>query len=321
MSPPSFATPRRRSCLAALLLFSAVNLHPPAVALRRVHQPSNGGPQGRIRPPYSAADGTTGFLPACGSWPTEPWRPAAHSARTRAQARAPAPLQMMPIGVPKVPYRLPGSPAADWIDIYNRLYRERIVFIGQEIDEDFANQIVAVLLFLDSEDSTTPIHLYINSPGGSVVAGLALYDTIRHVRSPVVTINVGLSASVASFLLAAGSPGRRFALPHSRVMIHQPIGGAHGQAEDIKVEAMQILKIRDTIVKLYSQMTKQPPERILRDLDRDKFFSAEEAKAYGIVDHIIQLNEAPKQPLPSLPTIPPTTDAADANNSNSLPST
>eukprot|EP00920_Eleutheroschizon_duboscqi_P021081 GHVT01049653.1.p3 GENE.GHVT01049653.1~~GHVT01049653.1.p3 ORF type:complete len:105 (+),score=23.32 GHVT01049653.1:1423-1737(+) len=104
-------------------------------------------------------------------------------------------------------------------------------------------------------------------------------------------------------------------------MIHQPIGGAHGQAEDIKVEAMQILKIRDTIVKLYSQMTKQPPERILRDLDRDKFFSAEEAKAYGIVDHIIQLNEAPKQPLPSLPTIPPTTDAADANNSNSLPST
>ncbi|CAM9303863.1 unnamed protein product, partial [Hapterophycus canaliculatus] len=135
----------------------------------------------------------------------------------------------------KVAYRVPGAPTADWVDIYNRLYRERIIFLGQEIDDELANQIIGVLLYLDSEDSTKPIYLYVNCPGGSVIAGLALYDTMQHIRSEVVTINVGLAASMASFILAAGSKGKRMALPHSRVMIHQPMGGAQGQAEDIKV--------------------------------------------------------------------------------------
>lgn len=129
----------------------------------------------------------------------------------------------MPIGVPKVLFRVPGAPQADWVDIYNRLYRERIIFLGQEIDDEIANQIIAVMLYLESEDNTKPIYLYINSPGGSVIAGMAIYDTMKHIKSEVVTINVGLAASMASFLLGGGEKGKRLALPHSRVMIHQPM--------------------------------------------------------------------------------------------------
>ncbi|GMI20762.1 hypothetical protein TrCOL_g9747 [Triparma columacea] len=197
----------------------------------------------------------------------------------------------MPIGVPKVAYRVPGAQSADWVDIYNRLYRERIIFLAQEIDDEIANQIIGVLLYLDSEDSGKPIYLYINSPGGSVLAGLALYDTIRHIKSEVVTINVGLAASMGSFILGAGSKGKRLALPNSRVMIHQPMGGARGQAEDIKVEASQIMKIRDNLVRIYSMQTGQTEEAVKKDLDRDKFMSAEEAKEYGIIDQVIELNE------------------------------
>merc|ERR1711998_220564 len=153
-------------------------------------------------------------------------------------------LKMMPIGVPKVAYRVPGAPSADWVDIYNRLYRERIIFLGQEIDDEIANQIIAVMLYLDSEDNSKPIYLYINSPGGSVISGLAMYDTMKHIKSEVVTINVGLAASMSSFILAAGGKGKRLALPHSRVMIHQPMGGSRGQAEDIRIQAEQILKIK-----------------------------------------------------------------------------
>jgi len=196
----------------------------------------------------------------------------------------------MPIGVPKVAYRVPGAPQADWVDIYNRMYRERIIFLAQEIDDEIANQIIGVLLYLDSEDSTKPIYIYINSPGGSVIAGLALFDTINHIKSEVVTINVGLAASMASFIMAAGTKGKRLALPNSRVMIHQPAGGAQGQAEDIKNEAAQIMRIRDNLVKQYSRMTGQTEEVITENLDRDNFMSAEEAKEFGLIDQVIELD-------------------------------
>jgi len=198
-------------------------------------------------------------------------------------------MTMMPIGVPKVAYRVPGSPSADWVDIYNRLYRERILFLGQEIDDELANQIVGVLLYLDSEDTSKPIYLYINCPGGSVIAGLAIFDCINHIKSDVITINLGLAASMASFIMAAGTKGKRLALPNSRIMIHQPMGGAQGQAQDIKVEAAQIMRIRDNLVKMYSMMTGQTQERIVKDLDRDNFMSAQEALEYGLVDKVLEI--------------------------------
>lgn len=141
---------------------------------------------------------------------------------------------------------------------------------------------------LESEDNTKPIYLYINSPGGSVIAGLALFDTMKHIKSEIVTINVGLAASMASFLLAAGEPGKRLALPHSRVMIHQPMGGAQGQAADIKVEAEQILRIKKNLVAEYARMTGQTVEAIVKDLNRDNFMSAEAAKEYGLIDMVIE---------------------------------
>jgi len=199
---------------------------------------------------------------------------------------------MMPLGVPKVAYRIPGAPNAEWVDIYNRLYRERIIFIGKEIDDKLANEVIGVLLYLDSEDNTKPIYLYINSPGGSVISGLSIYDTMQHIKSPVVTINVGLAASMASFLLAAGEKGKRIALPHSRIMIHQAMGGAQGQAEDIKVEATQILQIHENIVRMYARMTGKDQDTIRKDLMRDNFMSAQEAKDYGIIDQVIQLSDA-----------------------------
>eukprot|EP00435_Cladocopium_sp_Y103_P048734 s2035_g14.t1 len=199
---------------------------------------------------------------------------------------------MMPLGVPKVAYRIPGAPNAEWVDIYNRLYRERIIFIGKEIDDKLANEVIGVLLYLDSEDSNKPIYLYINSAGGSVISGLSIYDTMQHIKSPVITINVGLAASMASFLLAAGEKGKRIALPHSRTMIHQAMGGAQGQAEDIKVEAQQILQIHENIVRMYSRVTGQNEDTIRKDLMRDNFMSAEEAKEYGLIDQVIQLADA-----------------------------
>jgi len=200
-------------------------------------------------------------------------------------------IKMMPIGVPKVAYRVPGSQSADWVDIYNRLYRERIIFLGSEIDDELANQIIGVMLYLDSEDSSKPIYLYINCPGGSVISGLAIYDAMQHIRSEVITINLGLAASMASFILAAGSKGKRLALPSSRIMIHQPMGGAQGQAEDIKVEAAQIMRIRDNICKMYSMMTGQTTEQITKDLDRDNFLSAAEGVEYGLIDRVLEYNK------------------------------
>ncbi|GAB4302176.1 MAG: ATP-dependent Clp protease proteolytic subunit [Oscillatoriaceae cyanobacterium] len=194
----------------------------------------------------------------------------------------------MPIGVPKVPYRLPGESYTQWIDIYNRLYRERIIFIPREIDDELANQVIAVMLYLDSEDSSKDIILYINSPGGYVTSGMAIYDTMQHIKSEVVTICVGLAASMGSFLLTAGSKGKRLALPHSRIMIHQPSGGTRGQATDIEIEAKEILRIRRQLNQIYADRTGQTLEKIEKDMDRDFFMSAYEAKEYGLIDRVIE---------------------------------
>lgn len=177
------------------------------------------------------------------------------------------------------------------VDIYNRLYRERIIFLGSEIDDELANQVIGVMLYLDSEDSSKPIYLYINCPGGSVISGLAIYDAMQHIKSEVITINLGLAASMASFILAAGSKGKRLALPSSRIMIHQPMGGAQGQAEDIKVEATQIMRIRDNICKLYAMMTGRTVQQIVQDLDRDNFLSAQEAVEYGLIDRVLEYSK------------------------------
>jgi len=196
---------------------------------------------------------------------------------------------MMPIGVPKVPYRPPGAYNADWIDLYNRLYRERIVFLGQQITDDIANQIIGVMLYLDSEDNSKPMYMYINSPGGSVTAGFAMFDTMRHVKAEVSTINVGLAASMGSLLLVGGAKGKRLALPHSRAMLHQPsMGGIQGQASDIKVEAEMILGIRERVVNYYSLLSGQSREKVMLDLDRDNFLSAQQALEYGLVDRIVE---------------------------------
>jgi ATP-dependent Clp protease protease subunit len=172
-------------------------------------------------------------------------------------------------------------------DVYSRLLKDRIVFLGVEIDDDIANVIIAQLLFLDSEDPGKDIMLYINSPGGVVSAGLAIYDTIQHVHSDVATFCMGQAASMASFLLAAGTKGKRFALPHSRIMIHQPLAGFQGQATDIEIHAREILAARDTLNGLYAKHTGQPVDTIKRDTERDNFMSPLEAKEYGILDEVL----------------------------------
>ncbi|MBC6420802.1 MAG: ATP-dependent Clp protease proteolytic subunit [Hormoscilla sp. SP5CHS1] len=202
----------------------------------------------------------------------------------------------MPIGVPSVPYRLPGSPYERWISIYDRLYQERIIFLGREVTDSLANSIVAVMLYLDSDDPSKPIYIYINSPGGSVTAGMAIYDTMQHIKCEVVTICVGLAASMGAFLLAAGSKGKRLALPNSRIMIHQPLGGiGRRQATDIQIEAKQILRTREQLNELLVKHTGQSIEKIQKDTDRDYFMSAVEAQEYGLIDRVIQDRDASKQ--------------------------
>ena len=194
----------------------------------------------------------------------------------------------MPIGTPSVPYRLPGSQMERWVDIYTRLGVERILFLGSEVNDGIANSLVAQMLYLDSEDSSKPIYLYINSPGGSVTAGLAIYDTIQYVKSEVVTICVGLAASMGAFLLAAGTKGKRVALPHSRIMIHQPLGGtSRRQASDIEIEAREILRMKEMLNRSMADMSGQSFDKIEKDTDRDYFLSAEEAKEYGLIDRVI----------------------------------
>lgn len=195
----------------------------------------------------------------------------------------------MPIGIPSVPYRLPGSTYERWIDIYTRLSQERIIFLGQEVTDSLANSIIASMLYLDSEDQNKPIYIYINSPGGSVTAGMAIYDTMQHIKSEVITICVGLAASMGAFLLTAGTKGKRMALPHSRIMIHQPLGGTgRRQATDIEIEAKQILRVRQELNELMAMHTGQTVEQIAKDTDRDNFMSAFEAQQYGLIDRVIE---------------------------------
>jgi ATP-dependent Clp protease protease subunit len=172
-------------------------------------------------------------------------------------------------------------------DIFSRLLMDRIVFLGTPINDDVANIIIAQLLFLEADNPERDIHVYINSPGGSVSSGLAIYDTMQYLRSPINTICMGLAASMGAFLLTAGRKGKRHALPHSRIMIHQPSGGAQGTAADIEIQAKEILYLRGKMNELMARHTGRPLEQIERDVDRDRFMSANEALDYGIVDHVI----------------------------------
>ncbi|MCE5311816.1 MAG: ATP-dependent Clp endopeptidase proteolytic subunit ClpP [Nitrospiraceae bacterium] len=172
-------------------------------------------------------------------------------------------------------------------DIYSRLLKDRIIFLGSAIDDNIANLVIAQLLFLQTEDPEKDIHIYINSPGGVVSAGLAIYDTMQYVRPDIATYCIGQAASMGALLLCAGAKGKRFALPHSRIMIHQPIGGFYGQATDVEIHAKEILKMKDTLSGILSNHTGQPIERVKTDTERDYFMAGEEAKAYGIVDDVI----------------------------------
>lgn len=173
-------------------------------------------------------------------------------------------------------------------DIYSRLLKDRIIFLGTPIDDNVSNLIIAQLLFLEAEDPEKDINLYINSPGGVVTSGLAIYDTMQYIKSPVSTICIGQAASMGALLLAAGAPGKRYALPNARVMIHQPMGGFQGQASDIDIHAREILKIRERLNEILVKHTGQPIEKIQNDTERDYFMSGEEAKAYHLVDEVIE---------------------------------
>ncbi len=172
-------------------------------------------------------------------------------------------------------------------DIYSRLLKDRIIFIGEQIDEHIASLVVAQLLFLEAEDPEKDICIYINSPGGSVTAGMAIYDTMQYIKPDVSTICIGMAASMGAFLLSSGTKGKRFALPNAEIMIHQPLGGVNGQAEDIKIHAEWILKTREKLNKILAQNTGQPLEKIEHDTDRDNFMGADEACSYGLVDQVI----------------------------------
>ncbi len=172
-------------------------------------------------------------------------------------------------------------------DIYSRLLKDRIIFLGSAIDDDVANAVIAQLLFLAADDPEKDIHLYINSPGGSVTAGMAIFDTMQYIKPEVSTICMGMAASMGSLLLTAGAKGKRFALPNAEVMIHQPLGGVRGQASDIKIHADWILKTKQKLNQIYVDCTGQPYEKIDRDTDRDNFMSAEDALAYGLIDKVI----------------------------------
>ena len=185
-------------------------------------------------------------------------------------------------------------------DIYSRLLRERIIVLGQPIDSDLANCIVAQMLFLEAEDPEKDIYLYINSPGGSVMAGLGIFDTMNHIRPDICTICVGLAASMGAFLLSAGTKGKRMSLPHSRIMIHQPLGGAQGQATDIEIQAKEILYLKRQLNTALANHTGQPLEKIEQDTERDFFMSAQEAVDYGLIDQVIDRKSAGSRPMATI---------------------
>ena len=187
-----------------------------------------------------------------------------------------------------VPYVIEQTPQGERsYDIYSRLLKDRIIFIGEEINEHVASTVVAQLLFLEAEDPDKDICIYINSPGGSVSAGMAIYDTMKYIRPEISTICTGMAASMGAFLLSAGTKGKRYALPNAEIMIHQPLGGAQGQAEDIRIHAEHILSIRSKLNSILAENTGRPLEEVARDTDRDNYMSAEEAVKYGLIDRVI----------------------------------
>ena len=188
-----------------------------------------------------------------------------------------------------IPYVVEQSGSGERMyDIYSRLLKDRIIFIGEEIDDHLASIVVAQLLFLEAEDPEKDISVYINSPGGSVTAGMAIYDTMQYIKPQVSTICVGIAASMGAFLLAAGEKGKRFSLPNAEIMIHQPMGGARGQAEDVKIHAQWLLRTREKLDRILSEITGKALETISKDTDRDNFMSADEAVEYGIIDRVIE---------------------------------
>jgi len=196
--------------------------------------------------------------------------------------------------MPLIPYVIEQSARGErGFDIFSRLLRDRIIFLGSEVNDEVANVIVAQLLFLEAEDPDKDIHLYVNSPGGSVTAGLAIYDTMQFVRPDVETLCIGMAASMGAWLLAAGAPGKRTALAHSRVMIHQPMGGARGQATDINIQAQEILKLRDQMNQILAHHTGRDADQIAIDTERDYYMSGEEAREYGVVDRVVERREVP----------------------------
>nr|YP_010312132.1 clp protease proteolytic subunit [Zanthoxylum ailanthoides]ULF02597.1 clp protease proteolytic subunit [Zanthoxylum ailanthoides] len=191
----------------------------------------------------------------------------------------------MPIGVPKVPYRSPGDKHPSWVDIYNRLYRERLLFLGQMVESDISNQLIGIMVYLSIENETKDLYLFINSPGGWVIPGIAIYDTMQFVRPDVQTICMGLAASMGSFLLAAGASTKRLAFPHAWVMIHQPIGAFYGaQTGEFILDTEELLKLREILTMVYVQRSGKPLWVVSEDMERDTFMSATEAQAHGIVD-------------------------------------
>nr|YP_009513328.1 clpprotease proteolytic subunit [Sphagneticola calendulacea]ASS18419.1 clpprotease proteolytic subunit [Sphagneticola calendulacea]QKZ95101.1 Clpprotease proteolytic subunit [Parthenium hysterophorus] len=191
----------------------------------------------------------------------------------------------MPIGVPKVPFRSPGEEDASWVDIINRLYRERLLFLGQEVDSEISNQLIGLMIYLSIEDDTQDLYLFINSPGGWVIPGVALYDTMQFVQPDVHTICMGSAASMGSFILVGGEITKRLAFPHARVMIHQPAGSFSEVATgEFILEVGELLKLRETLTRVYVQRTGKPLWVVSEDMERDVFMSATEAQAYGIVD-------------------------------------
>lgn len=192
----------------------------------------------------------------------------------------------MPVGVPKVPYRFSDDTYAEWVDLYNRLYRERLLFLCQDLNAELANQLIGLMVYLNAEDETLGLFMYINSPGGSVTCGIGVSDVMSIVEADVTTICVGTAASMASFVLTSGSKGLRIALPNTRVMLHQSGGGSRGQTSSVLSEAREMLRMNEEVVSVYAQKTGQTPNQIRKDMKRDQYLSAREAKSYGLVDQV-----------------------------------
>ncbi|CAN8066265.1 unnamed protein product [Agarophyton chilense] len=192
-------------------------------------------------------------------------------------------------GVPKVPYKAPGAQSHEFIDIFNRLYRERIIYVGQDLDDESANQIIAVLLYLENDDAKANVSMYFNCPGGTIPAGLAVYDCMRAMKYPVVTLNLGLAASMSAFLVAAGTKGKRMALPNSRFLLQSPslLDTVRGQASDVAIEVRNILNQRNRIIDGLNQFTGRSTDQLKKDLSRDMYLTAPEARTYGLIDNVL----------------------------------